>query len=187
MNNRPWHRDQTRLGLKISSDRNLGTGIGWWLYRLESVGQHGEVNVPGPRPSGVQLIYTAAEFAILRRECGLSQSEAIQYLGGPAQKTFSIWENKLGAPIGGGEKRAEGLAGLRAAMDQAVQTSVALAKHKRDEDGVIGIDLYAYRAGDYVTSKPALEGLPHGAHMRLLALTAAALTAEGFNVTIDYA
>lgn len=175
---RPWDREKLRLGLKLDTNRH-----GWWLFRLEHIGDRGEVPIDQDtekmQPADYAL--TSAEFAALRRDCGLSQAEAREFLG-TSQKTMSHWENRLGAPAQN-YGRANDLAALRNGMANAVKATVNLAREK----GTTDVDLFAYRAGDYSTSVPASEGLPHGAHWRLLTLTADALTAIGCNVTIRYA
>lgn len=177
---RPWDRETLRVGLKLAGDAQ-----GWWLYRLEHAGQRGEVAVPSGPDERARETMTAAEFAALRRECGLSQQEAREFLD-VSQKTASFWENKLGVPVEN-DGRARDLVALRAAMDRAVWTVVETAVAQRDRSGVVDIDLFAYRAADYPASTPAAEGLPHGAHWRLLSLTADALARDGFNVSILYA
>lgn len=181
MPKRPW--DDTgarqRLGLKVggSPNRAAGLSIGWWLFKVASAKDRtGETPVPHSPIKGRAL--SAAEFRTLRAECGLSQSEA-QELYGVAQKTISHWENRRGAT----EEVALTLQALRSHIDDAVEAAVAQAC----ELGAKTVDLYAYRANEYQSSTPASEGLPHGAHWRLLSLTASALMDKGVEVNITYA
>lgn len=182
---RPWHGAETRLGVKIGltnfPGRGAETGIGWALLRLRPpILREGEIDVPAPAvPELVEL--TGAEFRTLREDCGLSLAEAAAFHE-VRERTVKKWERD-----GPTEGAAAELTVLRARIEAAAETALeAYLTALSEGDDVQGADLYRYEAWSYPDSRPAAEGLPHGAHNRLISRTADLLASEGIPVSIVY-
>ncbi|MYG27714.1 MAG: hypothetical protein F4213_17115 [Boseongicola sp. SB0677_bin_26] len=184
---RPWQGAEKRLGLKLFGRGGAGSqqpdaGIGWMLLRLRPpVIEEGEVPVPAPDlPDHVDL--SAAEYRTLREDCGLSLAETAVFHA-VRQGTVKRWETA--GPPGGA---AAELAGLRAQIEVAANVAArnyldALAE-RPDIDGV---ELYRYQTWSYPETRQGVEGLPHGAHNRLIARTADLLATCYVPVRILYA
>lgn len=183
---RPWSSTGLRLGIKVGKHGPPGeTSLGWALLRL------------GPRPvtSGETAVddavvavrpLGAAEYRTLREDCGLSVREAAEWHQ-INERTLGYWESpdREGPRAGA----AADLIYLRAQLARAADTALALVKSQiaahPDLSGQ-SVDLARYTAHDYPFTQPAAEGLPHGAHNRLLALTAEALAKADIDVEISY-
>ena len=184
---RPWQGAKTRLGLKlfgrnVTDRQQPDAGIGWMLLRLRPpVIEEGEAPVPTPDlPEQVNL--TGAEYRTLREDCGLSLAETAEFHD-VRQGTVKRWETA--GPPGGA---AAELAGLRAQVEAAANVAVRTyldALAERPE--IDGVELYRYQAWAYPETRQFAEGLPHGAHNRLIARTADLLAACHVPVTILYA
>lgn len=184
---RPWQGAERRLGLKLFgrdlTDRQQpDAGIGWMLLRLRPpVIEEGEVPVPAPGlPEQVDL--TGAEYRTLREDCGLSLAETAEFHD-VRQGTVKRWETT--GPPGGA---AAEMAGLRAQIEAAANVAVrtyldALAERPK----IDGVEIYRYQSWAYPETRQFAEGLPHGAHNRLIARTADLLAACYVPVTILYA
>ncbi len=157
------------------------TRLGWALLRLRPATlDQGQVVVQMSNdPDTAEL--TGAEYKTLREECGLSVSESANFHD-VREGTVKKWE-KTAPPRGA----ARELLTVRAQIDTAARTALevylnALAKNPTIE----GVDLYRYEAWAYAESVPASEGLPHGAHNRIIAKTADLLADNGIPVKIEY-
>lgn len=179
---RPWDKPGQRLSLKIFA-RNMvdaqqpDAGIGWSLAEAKlNPTQTGEVPVP-PQIMG-KIKMTPAEYKTAIESCGLSIQEAAAFHD-VSRRKIDHWSQKGPVPEGvAGE-----IASLRAQLSESARQAVALWKRK----GCGPVDLYRYRVNEYPETQQAEEGLPHGAHNRLLALTKDALEEEGAAVKLRYA
>lgn len=185
---RPWSRQGVRLGIKMHwqmTDNGGKQAIGWVLMRMgPGVHAQGETRVPQadlPRPRAL----THAERRSLREDCGLSRREAAEWHG-VTERTIGYWEDGTGAP---NEAADVDLMALRLRLDAAASQTVETAKAViavHPEIAGQPVDLAKYKPQDYPRTEQAREGLPHGAHNRLVNLTAAALAREGIDTIIDY-
>lgn len=184
---RPWHGAEKRLGLKlfgrnVTDRQQPDAGIGWMLLRLRPpVLEEGEVPVPPPDlPEHVDL--TGAEYRTLREDCGLSLAETAEFHD-VRQGTVKKWE--ADGPPGGAAAELAGLrAQIEAAANLAVRTYLDSLAERPEIDGV---ELYRYQAWAYPETRQADEGLPHGAHNRLISRTADLLATCYVPVRILYA
>lgn len=177
---RPWHGPELRLGIKMFQ-RHPEMGLGWALLRMRPhMLDDGEAAVPqADIPTSMDL--TGAEYRTLREDCGLSILEAAEFHD-VREGTIKAWE-KASPPSGA----AGELLGLRARIEASARKALDVylaALAKRPEIG--GVDLYRYEGWSYPDSAPAAEGLPHGAHNRLVSKTADLLAANQVSVTIEY-
>lgn len=183
---RPWQGAETHLGLNIFG-RDVGgrqrpsAGVGWALLRLRPpVINEGSVDIL-PTLAQIDLDLTGAEYRTLREDCGLSIAEAADFHG-VREGAIKAWERK-GPPSGA----AGELATLRARIESAAAAALEQARRIVTERADMGgVDLYRYEAWAYPHSQPATEGLPHGAHNRLIARTADLLAVDGISVAIRY-
>lgn len=186
---RPWSSTGVRLALKLGAavgpkkEWQNNMGLGWVLTRLGLAPiKEGEAAVEAvARPAPAPL--NAAEYRTLREDCGLSLREAAAWHN-VAERTVSYWES-------GGPKPevAQELLALRAQMQAAAVLAVEVAQQQISaHPEIMGqpIELVRYTAADYPLTQPAKEGLPHGAHNRLLSLTADALAQAGIGAVIEY-
>lgn len=183
---RPWQGAETRLGLKIFGRDIAGkqqpeAGIGWALHRLRpSVLDQGEVAIQMSNNLDTAGL-TGAEYKTLREECGLSVSELAEFHD-VREGTVKKWE-KTAPPRGA----AFELLTLRAQIDMAAAKALELyLKTLSKSPDIEGVDLYRYESWAYAESVPASEGLPHGAHNRIIAKTADLLADNGVSVKIEY-
>lgn len=183
---RPWQGAETRLGIRIFGRDTVGkqqpeAGIGWALHRLRpSILAQGEAAIPMPNdPDTADL--TGAEYKTLREECGLSVSEAADFHD-VREGTVKKWE-KTAPPPGA----AFELLSLRRQIDAAARKALEVYLNALSNNSEIeGVDLYRYEAWAYAESVPASEGLPHGAHNRIIAKTADLLADNGISLKIEY-
>ena len=183
---RPWQGAETRLRLKIfgrdTSDKmQPDAGYGWALHRLRRpILDEGEIAVPmSDLPDHIEL--TGAEYWTLREECGLSISEISEFHD-VREDTIKKW-GKF-APPGGA---AAELIGLRMKIEVAARKALDVYMNALSQNPDIeGVDLYRFHTWAYPKSAPASEGLPHGAHNRLISKTADLLAANQVQVTIEY-
>lgn len=183
---RPWQGAETRLGLKVfgrdtAHRQQTEAGLGWALLRMRpSTIDEGEIKVP-PTGTPDRIDLTGAEYRTLREDCGLSISEAAVFHD-VRQRSIEKWEQT--APPGGA---ADEMVSLRSRIEAAAAAATEVyldALSKRPE--IEGVDIYRYEAWSYPESVPAEEGLPHGAHNRLISKTADLLAATGVSVKIEY-
>lgn len=183
---RPWQGAEMRLGLKIfgryiGGRQQPGAGIGWALHRLRpSVLAQGEVTIEmSNEPDTAEL--TGAEYKTLREECGLSVSEAADFHD-VRERNVEKWEKDAPPPGAAFE-----LLTLRAQIEMAAGKALELYLNAISKNPEIdGVDLYRYEAWAYAESAPASEGLPHGAHNRIIAKTADLLADNDISVKIEY-
>lgn len=163
-----------------------GEAIGWAALSVDltpSIIASGRVDVDDIEISPVRL--NGAEYKLLRLDCGLSQNEAAT-VHGVKLRTIKAWESENSMP---GEEACTRLAALRASMDVAANKTLDIYREQTRAQGCEPelVDLYIYSGDNYPSSHAYAEGLPHGAHTRLVAITAELLAAYGITVTVRYA
>lgn len=139
-----------------------------------------------PEPTQIgQVQLTPAERKTLREDCGLSVADAADWLG-VEKRTLEGWEAGKADPKHGAYLD---LATLRARLGVVAGESLLLAQAQIAAHPEISgqpVELIRYTVQDYPHTQPAREGLPHGAHNRLIAMTADALAGAGIKTVIEY-
>ncbi|MEM6726855.1 MAG: hypothetical protein AAF618_00020 [Pseudomonadota bacterium] len=183
---RPWQGAETRLGVKMFGRGPKGShpneaGIGFALTRLRPpILAEGEETISAS-PELVSAELTAAEYKTVREDCGLSVAEAAVFHD-VRERIIERWQD-AGPPSGA----ARELLTLRAKIEEAARSALKLYdKALRENPTIDAVDLYRYREWSYEESVPASEGLPHGAHNRIIAKTASLLAEQGIPVRIEY-
>lgn len=179
-----------RLSLKVAC-RDNKVQIGWAVIDLDMTASAKSGRPLVARSGESPILHaddefrplSAAEFKTLRQSLGLSLSEAADYLDIRSTRTITAWESgRVDLPDGA----AQELLSLQAHMkDGAAAAVMEWRKHK---DRCDSVELYRYRSQeDYVDSRSHAEGVPLGAHSKIIEWAAEALRTEGAEVFIMYA
>lgn len=187
MTKRPWHRDSTLLGIKFgakSSPTSSDSIIGWWLFKTRpNIIDEGTRYLLAEAPNITHHL-SPAEYQTVREDCGLSRDEAAQFHE-VEPKTIKQWERFKGRVPDGA---AAEISGLREKLERASEAATDTFHEQLENHSELdGVTIYKYQPESYLNSKPCAEGLPHGAHNRLLALTVEKLASDGVRVAIEYA
>ena len=176
-NKRPWNKKIDRLGIKVCSE-----AIGWSLIKFaQDVDDQGDLDIqPVSLPAGTQL--SNAEYATLREDCGLSLSEIAEFHN-TKERTIRYWL-KSGPPEAAANEILQLRLQIQSSATKALKTYFdAVEEHGSEPECV---DLYRYPKHMYKESQQFEEGLPHGAHNRLVSITADLFSEHGIPISIQY-
>lgn len=180
-----------RLGLFIGKEHPSRSfaAVGWAVLGLpDCKAEVGKIKLDKPPKNGLlEKKYSPAEFTTLLEYCGLSQKELSDY-SDVDLRSVQYWISDRTAPTGVIAELNDLRTQLEFAADQILQkVNMLLSDNPSLKKNTLeAIDLYRYKQSNYKNTQQFKEGLPHGAHNKLIELTAEILGNAGFEVSILY-